>query len=299
MNRQARSCDGAGDGDWPQGRYWACPFYSSNPIRHATCLAYKLGRVADVRQHIERKHAEEAGEGEIEKMKSKNDRGTTNVERWYALWILFFPGQARPATPYYTGTEFVDLSVAFASRFMEEWEKNGTAGDAKRVVAGYLAFVKTTYFEIKSGRMSIQAVADVSEHHPPGSKIQDSISQSTNTYQHLPLLADLPCSILVGQPRQTDRYHNTQAPNVPTQTQTPWMPVTNSQYWRRPADAEVFPTVSTQQVPSVQSLYVAPANGLVDFAIDGSNRSGAMDWASSGAFGPGGDDEHFGLEYYN
>lgn len=298
MNRHVRSSGGGGgDGDWPQGPHWACPFYLSNPIRHATCMAYKLRRVPDVRQHIERKHAEEAGEGEVEKMKSKskNDRATTNVERWYALWTLFFPGQARPATPYYTGTEFADLSVAFASRFLEEWEKNGMSGDAKTALTGYVAFVKSMSLEMKSGRMSIQAIAHVSEHQPQSAGIHSN-TEGGNTYKRFPLLPNPLSPMIMGQPQQVEPqgvfpgYYDTHMPNVPTQAQAPSMPVANSQYWPRSAGPAAYSALPAHQLPPVQSMYDVAANGIVDYTIGSPNLPDAMNWASEGDLEYGGGD---------
>jgi hypothetical protein len=268
-------------------------------------MAYKLGRVPDVRQHIERKHGEDAGEGDIEKMKRKNDRGTTNVERWYALWTLFFPGQVRPATPYYTGTEFADLSGAFVSRFMVEWEKRGMPGDVKTALTGYMAFVKTTSQEMKSGRMSIQAVADVSEHQPQGTEIQDSNTQSSNTYQRLPPLFNPLGRMIMSQPQQADPqeffpgYYGTQTPNVPAQVQIPSMSVTGGQHWPRLTDPTAYPSFSTHQLPPVQSLYAVAANGVVDYATDSTNLPGAMNWASVGDFEHGVDDGRSRFPYNN
>jgi hypothetical protein len=288
MNQHERSGDGSDD-HHSQGRLWACPFYVSNPIRHAACMAYKLGRVPDVRQHIERKHADEAGKGEIEKMKNKKDRGTTNVERWYDLWTLFFPGEARPAMPYYTGTEFADLSVAFVSLFIGEWEKNGMPGDVKAALAAYVAFVKSTSLEMKSGRMSIQAIADVNEHRPQGAEIQDNNIQGSNTYQSFPLLPNPLGPMIMGQPQQADPqaffpgYYDTQTPNAPTQAQDLSMHVSNSQHWYRTADPTAYSAVSAQ-LPPVQSLYAVAADGVVDHTINSTNVSSTMDWASGGGF---------------
>lgn len=296
-----RSTDG-GDGDWPHGRHWACPFYLSNPIRHAACMAYKLGRVPDVRQHIERKHAEEAGEGEIEKMKSKNDRGTTNVARWYSLWTLFFPGRPWPATPYYTGTEFADQSGTFVSCFMEKWKKNGRSGDVKTAFTEYVDFVNHRCLEMKSGRMSMPVVAHVSE-QPQSTGIHDSNTQGSNTYQSFPLPPNPPGPMIMGQPQQVEPqgvfpgYYDTHMPNVPTQAQAPSMHVANSQYWPRPADPAAYSTLSAHQLPPVRSMYDVAANGVVDYTIGSPNLPDAMNWASEGDLEHGGGDGRFRFGY--
>ncbi|KAK3291258.1 uncharacterized protein B0H64DRAFT_420535 [Chaetomium fimeti] len=299
MNRHVRIGNNGNDDDEPHGRRWACPFYLANPICHAGCVAYKMGRVADIRQHIQRKHAKEAGKERLEKMQGSNSRGETNVDRWYALWALFFPDLDRPATPYYTGTEFVDLSVGFMSRFMGEWKKGGSMpADVKTVLMEYLAFVKSTSREMKSGRMFVQAVTEVSEHQAQGTEIQDS-----NTFQGLPLLPNLPSRVTMGPPQQPDPrgfipgYYGTPTSNVPTQPQTPSMPVANSQYWPHLADSAAYPAVSAHELPPAQSLYATAANGLVDYAVAASNLSGTVHWAPAGDSGDGGDVGQFGFGY--
>ncbi|KAH6640293.1 hypothetical protein F5144DRAFT_598996 [Chaetomium tenue] len=309
MNRHARNGhgdggDGDGDGDWPQGRHWACPFYLSNPIRHEACVAYKLGRVPDVRQHIERKHAEEAGEKAMEKMKGKNDRGKTNVERWYALWTLLFPGLVQPVSPYSTGTGIADVAVDFVSRFMEGWEMDGRSEDGKTALTECVAFVKYTSREMKSGRMPFQprAVANVSERQPQDTVIQNSNTQDNATHQGLPLLPNQPDPMITSQPQQSGPrgffpgYYDPQAPIVPTQVQAPSLPIANNQYWPRLTGPAAYPAVSTHHLPPVQSFYAAAANGLGDYAINPSNLSSAINWASTGGFDCGDDEFQFGGE---
>jgi hypothetical protein len=298
MNRHVRGGDGnSDDGDGSQGRHWACPFYLSNPIRHAACLAYKLGRVPDIRQHIERKHAEEAGEQGIEEMKRKSGRGRTNVDRWYALWALFFPGHVRPATPYYTGTHFADLAVVLMSGFMGR-QKDGLSADEKAALMRYIDFVKTVTQEMKSGRISIQDVTDLSEHQTQGTEIQDN-----NTYQGLPLLPNQLGPTIMGPPQQPDPreffpgYHSTQTSNVPPQPQAQSMHVVDSQDWPHFAGPAAYSAVYEHQLPPVQSLYAAAANGLLDYAVNSSDVSGAMDWASARDSQNGGDGGQFGFGY--
>jgi hypothetical protein len=282
------------DDDEPQGQRWACPFFVANPIYHAGCVKYKMGRVADIRQHIQRKHAKEAGKERLEKMPGINSRGERNVDRWYALWALFFPGKDRPGTPYYTGTEFVDLSVAFMSHFMGD----DMPADIRAVLMEYLAFVKTTSRKMKSGRMFVQAVAEVSDHQPQGAEIQGS-----NTFQDLPLLPNLPSRVIMGPPQQPDPqgfipgYYGTPTSNVPTQPQTPSMPVANSQYWPHFAGPAVYSAVSANELPPIQSLHTTATNGLVDYAVDSSNLSSSMDWATTGDSANAGDAGRFSFGY--
>ncbi|KAH6843320.1 hypothetical protein B0I37DRAFT_418431 [Chaetomium sp. MPI-CAGE-AT-0009] len=298
MNRHVRGGDrNSDDGDGSQGRHWACPFYLFNPILHDACARYKLARVPDIRQHIERNHAEEAGEQRIKEMKRKGGRGMTNVDRWYALWALFFPSHVRPATPYYTGTQFADLSVLFISGFMEG-QKDGLSPDEKAALMRYIDFVKTATQEMKSGRISIQDVTDLSEHQTQGTEIQDS-----NTYQGLPLLPNQLGPTIMGPPQRPNPreffpgYHGTQTSNVPPQPQAPSMHVVDSQLWPHFANPAAYSTVSAHRLPPVASVDAAATNGLLDYPVDSSGLSGAMDWASAGDSEHGGGVAQFGFGY--
>ncbi|KAK4452533.1 hypothetical protein QBC34DRAFT_397780 [Podospora aff. communis PSN243] len=39
---------------------WACPFYKRDPIEHMDCVTFRMRRIADVRQHILRKHCKQS-----------------------------------------------------------------------------------------------------------------------------------------------------------------------------------------------------------------------------------------------
>ena len=82
----------AGDGNC---QTFACPFLKFDPTQHAACSHFKLVRVADVRQHLKRKHEDGWG-----KLKKGGGKKTTHEERWYKLWDALFPGSPRPPTPY-------------------------------------------------------------------------------------------------------------------------------------------------------------------------------------------------------
>ncbi len=116
----ANEMDG-GDGSVEEGspehqQKWACHVFKSEPHRHSACMHFKGGRVADVRQHLKRKHPEEA-----KKMrKEKGGKKRTNTELWYDIWGDLFPIQDWPATPY-VGTGDGDLMGGWIKDFIEQW----------------------------------------------------------------------------------------------------------------------------------------------------------------------------------
>lgn len=150
---------------------WACPLFKSDPIHHYACMAFKLGRVSDVRQHLVRKHPEEA-----KRMKTKKGKKKTNEGRWYALWDDLFPNQTRPPNPY-TGIEVVELLSAFVTEYSEQRREEVASADGQTALMGCLAYVKTRALDGKPGDLSDQGVTDVSEHHTRGTGVQDGTHQ--------------------------------------------------------------------------------------------------------------------------
>ncbi|KAI4866768.1 hypothetical protein F4820DRAFT_415525 [Hypoxylon rubiginosum] len=125
---------------------FACPFMKADVARHHGCLRFRLLRIADVRQHLARKHKcpihcprcgdtfptvldrdqhiraricetkfftfEGMTEAQFDELtrSSRSYRTTsTDEERWYQMWHILFPGRRRPATPYIQNPDLVIL----------------------------------------------------------------------------------------------------------------------------------------------------------------------------------------------
>ncbi|KAH8883100.1 hypothetical protein GQ53DRAFT_847211 [Thozetella sp. PMI_491] len=118
---------------------FACPFFKMNPIRHHSCLFYKMSKISYVKQHLKRTHKapkwrctvcqdvfpdqpsynrhqntrecksstsrgrqdemDEGQWGEIDRLTSRRP-GATAESMWYAMFGVLFPGTPLPATPY-------------------------------------------------------------------------------------------------------------------------------------------------------------------------------------------------------
>lgn len=118
-------------------RFWACLYYASDPHNHFRCLGkYALRRFADIMQHLERCHClplfycpkcwqkqtnkaardshvrncsspnlprpERLYDDKLEQLKDmlKSRRGSTEEDKWFAMWDMIFPDRPRPHSPY-------------------------------------------------------------------------------------------------------------------------------------------------------------------------------------------------------
>ncbi|KAH8886047.1 hypothetical protein GQ53DRAFT_828418 [Thozetella sp. PMI_491] len=119
----------------PPGKYFACPFWKLDPMRHVHCCKMMLSTCSQVKQHLTRKHTPKyhcqrclkffdtkarqrehweepqctvhpigtTSDGIVEdqsKTLSKRSKGNTSEARWYEIWDILFPRNARPASPY-------------------------------------------------------------------------------------------------------------------------------------------------------------------------------------------------------
>ena len=250
-----------------------CPLFKSNPIRHRACMGFKLGRVADVRQHLTRKHPEEA-----KKMKSKKGKKRTHRERWNALWDDLFPGQTRPAMPY-TGTEVVELCSALMSEYIEQQREEVLSADGETALKGYLAYVKVRSLDMRPGNVSGQGVTDVSEHQTQGTRVQDG------THRHLPLSTNsfdpIMGSFQQPGPRLSPAgYCNT--PTLGTTMETQVLPNLESigPYWTLPANSDAYLSAPTHQLPTIPWVDIGLADGYVDSPVASFDPTSAMhrDW---------------------
>ncbi|CAH0030074.1 unnamed protein product [Clonostachys rhizophaga] len=131
----------------PPKRYFACPFYKYDPVRHWRCYRkYEFRRPYDVTTHLERLHVisdyycakcfkefdderkwwehdtnaclEISGperlwkEDVVDLREIPTSRGTSDAEKWYCLWDRVFPGVERPSSPYMS--EGFDEALALA-----------------------------------------------------------------------------------------------------------------------------------------------------------------------------------------
>lgn len=117
-------------------RYLACPFYKHNASQHMACVRFRLRRVRDVKQHLNRCHSrhmqcpvcgnefkdspaleshirmrkcrEPAGGFQIQgvtaqqsKLLSRRIKSKVGVRsQWYGIWGILFPGLEKPESPY-------------------------------------------------------------------------------------------------------------------------------------------------------------------------------------------------------
>lgn len=115
---------------------FACPYAARRPATFGNCLPYSLSRIRDVKQHLRRAHSipphcprcghdfgddenrdahirgnmcayndqfrfdgiTEAQSYQLSKMSSAKEDAAT---QWYKIFDIVFPGQARPASPYF------------------------------------------------------------------------------------------------------------------------------------------------------------------------------------------------------
>ncbi|CAG9986688.1 unnamed protein product [Clonostachys byssicola] len=121
-----------------EGKQWACPFWKKNADHHRACFRYKLMRVQDVKQHLVRRHtpkfycecclkifADEIQHHEhvthangdyckrdpaaelkgishqqSRELSTKSKKASSEIERWYHIWYILFPGIQAPRSPY-------------------------------------------------------------------------------------------------------------------------------------------------------------------------------------------------------
>lgn len=133
----------------------ACPFYKHNPAKHSNCLHFRLKRIKDVKQHLQRKHKqphycpicglqfgtqaslqvhtrsrscedviytvpEGVSEDQRAKLGDRVARTQTLSEQWYTIWDIVFPETLRPESP------LVESPIhEVLSHFREFWEERG------------------------------------------------------------------------------------------------------------------------------------------------------------------------------
>lgn len=143
---------------------WACPHFKYDPRRYFDCSRFKGRGAADVRQHLGRKHRQEAKKMRTEKGKKKK----TNIELWNDIWDDLFPGQARPPTPY-AGTGVGDVVGAW---MVEYTERRGyeLSADGRKALTGFLAYVHAMSRD--------KGARNVSDQHVGEQQVQ-------GTHQHL------------------------------------------------------------------------------------------------------------------
>lgn len=126
--------------DRPCARILACPFWKLDSQTHRACFRMKLSRIGDVKLHLNRKHKQPASEycqrcwiafenkahknahlsddsgqtcrynpaarpagidnAMAVSLSKKSKRDQSIEDRWFAIWDIVFPDQARPTSPY-------------------------------------------------------------------------------------------------------------------------------------------------------------------------------------------------------
>ncbi|KAF0325038.1 hypothetical protein GQ607_007659 [Colletotrichum asianum] len=137
-----------GDSDFPAPGLFACPYFKKDPVKHLSCfMRFKLRRVKDVKQHLNRKHSQPEHhcpscwivfenqtkcdehimgrscvpqprpERYIDAMSADQKRaigrrietGLHEKERWYNAWRVLFPDVPSPSSPFLKATELEEL----------------------------------------------------------------------------------------------------------------------------------------------------------------------------------------------
>ena len=118
----------------------ACPFYRYDSVKHATCIAFQLRHIEDVKQHVFRHHRLSGSrcqmcgayfssqadcdqhllyrscesttpsgdaiqsygitEEQARLLRTGRSSGMYKAEQWFSIWDIVFPGEAPPANPY-------------------------------------------------------------------------------------------------------------------------------------------------------------------------------------------------------
>jgi len=143
---------------------FACPFWKYDPVQHRTCLHVILSGASRVKQHLARNHTpiychrclatfsdDEShrahdhsvncqrdpaagldGLSDVQRQKLSQRMRAGEVEKWYAIWDICFPGRARPSSPYLDHRLTEDCAVfqehllSHGSRvILEEIQKDG------------------------------------------------------------------------------------------------------------------------------------------------------------------------------
>ncbi|KAI0095674.1 hypothetical protein F4776DRAFT_677389 [Hypoxylon sp. NC0597] len=210
------------------GSLWACPFYVRNGEEHWRCLDFKLKRIVDVRQHIYRKHvlpvhcptcgvefAHEylrvehiiasfceprqfnlsgAAADQLEAMSraARDGNASTEEERWFEIWMILFPGIARPESPYIpsglsTYTCLINQyrhSTRFQQRVISSMPGNGSA-QTENIMAGMLNDLSLYFTERQTDHIQSGTNETANAEDPP-SLIMTSPPPSTTFSQTLP-----------------------------------------------------------------------------------------------------------------
>jgi hypothetical protein len=144
QQRQPRKLPGR-VGERRPGRVLACPFWKLDPSEHRRCLRVTMKDTSRVKQHLTRKHATDyycercmavfpdsaTHQTHIQAAQScrpgshnftnithqqqrqlsrKSKPGLSEMERWFGIWDIVFPGQPRPTSPYLDTNMSEDLS---------------------------------------------------------------------------------------------------------------------------------------------------------------------------------------------
>ncbi|KAK8131645.1 hypothetical protein PG984_008083 [Apiospora sp. TS-2023a] len=153
-SNKRRKAIGPNDDD-DEGATLACPFYKKDKITHSKCLNFRLSRIKDVKQHLNRKHLqpqfcarcgqqfatqeslrahtrsgscaladfmepEGITEDQKKELGTRVGRKFGLAEQWYQVWDIVFPLLDRPISP------FVESPIQeILTGFREYWAENG------------------------------------------------------------------------------------------------------------------------------------------------------------------------------
>ncbi|OTA92612.1 hypothetical protein M434DRAFT_387044 [Hypoxylon sp. CO27-5] len=217
-----------GHGD-TSGPHWACPFYLHNRQENWRCLGFRLKRIGDVRQHIRRKHvvpihcpicgAEFANENlriehinasycqqhlfnlpgatvdQIVAMKRAADDGnaSTDVERWFEIWRILFPGIPEPESPYVpsglsAGTCLISLyrhSTRFQQQVISLAPGDGSA-QTENIMAAVLDDLSLFFTERQTNRIQSGNNETANAENPPSLIMSPPLSANLHTFSQNP-----------------------------------------------------------------------------------------------------------------
>ncbi len=210
--------------------------------------------MSDVRQHLKRKHPEEAKRVESDRGRKKKPM----VELWNDIWGDLFPNQALPATPY-VGTGDGDLVGAWITEYIAR------GGDevpdvGLRVLMGLLAYVNASSRDNGPGSMSGEV--HVSE--------QASQGIQAHTRQHHPLPMSSYGPIMDSFELLDQRFVPTGVSGVPilgaaTEPQVSSNVGAIGQHWALLNNSDAFP--STAPIHQFGTAPQLPPDGWMDMGF--------------------------------
>ncbi|KAK0719340.1 hypothetical protein B0H67DRAFT_642703 [Lasiosphaeris hirsuta] len=172
--------------DLKKSQLFACPFYKWNPRQHGDCTRYKMKRMKDIKQHIQRRHTRRsrshqeqtlaancckcedtslaAFDGILDQHKQKLrqsiNRGKPVDKQWYAMWDILFPETPRPLSIYVNDCA---STPAFQMRRLWNERKSAMMAEARRVAQGTKDTNQDTILDVLMHSLIDQIEVDITK----------------------------------------------------------------------------------------------------------------------------------------